>query len=96
MWVLKLLRKERGGALHTERRVDVKEVLAINIIVGEMTEMHFIKGHLRWKMDHVVSREEREDDDAQQNGPAPLGDLGRLWLRKGLVEEKHVVETRGG
>ncbi len=47
-----------GEGRCTKRRVDVEEVLAVDVVVGKMAKMHFIEGHLRRVLDQVVASEE--------------------------------------
>lgn len=81
--------RRRGN--RTERRVDIEEVLAVDVVVGEMSKVDFIEGHRGRVVNQVVAREEGQEDDRDEDRPAPLGELGRLRLREGLVEVEHVV-----
>jgi len=74
--------------------MDVKKVLAIDVIVGKMAKMHFIEGHLSGMGDTIVSGKEGEEDYGEQHWQAPFGPLWRLGLRKWFVLVEHVVSQR--
>lgn len=84
----------QGEKVLAERRMDVKKVLAIDVIVGKMAKMHFIEGHLSGMGDTIVSGKEGEEDYGEQHWQAPFGPLWRLGLRKWFVLVEHVVSQR--
>lgn len=79
-----------GEGRCTKRRVNVEEVLAIDVVVGKMAKMHFIEGHLRRVLDQVVASEEGQDDDGEQDRQAILGQMRGRRLRERLILVEHV------
>lgn len=81
---------ENEGRARTQRRMNIKEIFAIDVVVGEVSEMYFVERHLGRVVDVDEAREEREQDDSYEDVVAPLGDFLGLLLREGLVGEEHV------